>query len=183
MGAGVYFARGNYVGLARRVVIILVDLAMLYGLYGALVILFVTLTVGFNSTFFLIYVICAWLYLTVFKASRIRTVGYWLTGSRVVDLQGRRPSVFRMTFRLLLWLLGPFNLVFDLLWSGIDEDRQTLRDRFAGTCVINHSAEPIGTADIHLMHYNALGLTLMYPRVMRPEDSESESPTEPDEAT
>ena len=77
-----------------------------------------------------------------------------------------------MTFRLLIWLLGPFNLLFDLFWSSLDDDRQTLRDRFAGTCVFNNQAEPIGTAEIHLTHYNAFGFALIYSRVMRPKVAE-----------
>lgn len=84
-----------------------------------------------------------------------------------------------MTFRMLLWAFGPFNLLFDLLWSGIDDDRQTLRDRFAGTCVVKNRAEPIGTAEIHLTYYYAFGFALMYPRVMRRKRAESETAPEP----
>lgn len=83
--------------------------------------------------------------------------------------------MFRMTFRMLLWTFGPLNLLFDLLWSGIDDDQQTLRDRFAGTCVVRKRAKPIGTAEIHLIHYYAFGFALMFPRVMRPRITESES--------
>ncbi len=167
IGVGVYFALDDYVGIMRRVVILVVDLAVLIVMYIVFAALFTTLAGDLNGTFILIYLLCVWAYLTVIKASRIRTVGYWLTGSRILNLRGKRPSIFRMTFRMLLWAFGPFNLLFDLLWSGIDDDRQTLRDRFAGTCVVKNRAEPIGTAEIHLTYYHALGFALMYPRVMR----------------
>jgi uncharacterized RDD family membrane protein YckC len=88
-----------------------------------------------------------WAYEVVLKRSTVRTVGYRLTGCRIVNLQGERPSLFALTFRSLLWLFGPFNLLFDLLWCGIDDDRQTLRDRFAETCLINEGAMPIGTGE------------------------------------
>ncbi len=183
LGTGVYFAANEYVGIMRRVVILVVDLAVLVGVYIGFATLFIAITGDLNGTFILIYVGFAWAYLTILKASRIRTVGYWLTGSRILNLRGKRPSIFRMTFRVLLWAFGPFNLLFDLLWSGIDDDCQTLRDRFAGTCVVNNHAEPIGTAEIHLTHYNAFGFALMYPRVMRPKNTESHAPTERTKAT
>lgn len=164
LGVGVYFAPEDYVGILRRAVIVVVDLAVLVLLFFAVAVLGGVL----NGTLTLVYLFCVWAYLTVVKASRIRTVGYRLTGARILNLRGTRPSVFRMTFRLLLWLLGPFNLVVDLLWSGIDKDRQTLCDRYAGTCVAKARAEPIGTAEVHLACYCALGLALWYPRVARP---------------
>jgi uncharacterized RDD family membrane protein YckC len=179
LGTGVYFAPDDYVGIIRRVIIMTVDLAVLVGVYILFAAAFIAMADDLNGTFILIYIAFAWVYLTVLKASRIRTVAYWLTGSRILNLRGKRPSVFRMTFRELLWAIGPFNFLLDLLWSGIDDDRQTLRDRFAGTCVVKRRAESMGTAEIHLMRYYAFGFALMYPRVMRPRDAELQTPTEP----
>jgi uncharacterized RDD family membrane protein YckC len=76
-----------------------------------------------------------WIYEVVLKRSAMRTIGYRLTGCRIVNLQGQPPSLFALTFRAFLWMFGPFNLLFDLFWCGIDDDRQTLRDRFAETCL------------------------------------------------
>lgn len=171
LGRGVYFAPGDYVGTMRRIVILVVDLGVLLGMYLVLATLFMMISGELNTSFKLIYLLCVWAYLTILKASRIRTLGYRLTGSQIINLRGKKPSIVRMTFRLLLWSLGPFNLIFDLLWSSIDDDYQTLRDRFAGTCVVNNDAKPIGTAEIHLMYYDACGWALMYPRVMRPKRS------------
>jgi uncharacterized RDD family membrane protein YckC len=150
---------------------LIVDLTVLVGCALLLGMASVVLSSDSDVAFALLFIGFTWAYLTVVKASRIRTVGYRLAGARIVNLRGRRPSVMRMTFRLLLWVFGPLHLVLDLLWSGIDDDCQTLCDRFAGTCVVNSRAEPIGKAEIHLVHYNAFGFALMYPRVMRPKDS------------
>lgn len=109
-----------------------------------------------------------WLYAVLLKRSPLRTVGYWLTGCQLVNLQGQRPSLFALTLRSLLWMLGPFNLLLDLIWCGIDDDRQTLRDRFAGTCLVNVGAIPIGTGEIHLTYFDIGSFNLMYPRVVHP---------------
>ncbi len=178
LGTGTYFAPGDYVGIMRRLVILAVDLAVLVVLYFVFIIgFFVVLgdEGDGGGWFMLTYAASVWLYMTLLKASKVRTVGYWLADARIVDLRGKRPSIFRMTLRAMLWVLGPFNLLFDLLWAGIDEDRQSLRDRFAGTCIIRHRAESIGTAEIHLMHYNAGGFALKYARVMRPKNANTAS--------
>ena len=54
--------------------------------------------------------------------------------------------------------------------SGLDsmDDRQTLRDRFAGTCLINDGANPIGTGEIHLTYFDIGYFNLAYPRVVHP---------------
>ena len=168
LGKGVYYAADDYIGIMRRIAILAVDLTVLI-LLGFILILITTEPLDDpTDSFWFAYVALAWTYLTILKPSKVRTVGYWLTGARIVNLRGQRPSILRMTFRLLVWLFGPFNLLFDLIWAGIDDDRQTLRDRFTGTCVIKHGAEPVGTGEIHLTYYNAFGLTLTYPRVSRP---------------
>ena len=110
LGEGVYFASDDYVGIMRRVVILVVDLAVLVVVYFALATPLIAMTGDLSETFLLIYCLCVWAYLTVLKASTLRTVGYRLTGSRILNLRGQRPSIYRMTFRLLLWAFGPFNL-------------------------------------------------------------------------
>jgi uncharacterized RDD family membrane protein YckC len=167
LGTGVYFDAADYVGIGRRIVILLVDslvLAVLFAIF-TLVWLFVGgPPIAFAIGVFAIF----WVYEVVLKRSTVRTVGYRLTGCRIVNLQGERPSLFALTFRSLLWLFGPLNLLFDLLWSGIDDDRQTLRDRFAETCLINDGATPIGSGEIHLTYFDIGTLNLYYARVTHP---------------
>lgn len=175
LGEGVYFAPADYVGLRRRLVIFVVDGAVLVGLM--FVIAFLSLFVfedysedSSGERLFWIWYSCVWLYLTVIKASPIRTVGYWVTGTRILTLRGTRPSVFRMTYRLLLNFYSPFNLFFDLMWVGVDQDRQSLTDRFAGTCVVRKHAEPVGRSEIHFAYYTALCFCYFYPRVIPPRE-------------
>jgi uncharacterized RDD family membrane protein YckC len=175
---GVYFAINDYVGILRRLAILAIDLVVLFFVYLVVGVPYYIVVGELDGILGLLIAICVWFYLTVIKASKIRTVGYRLTGSRILTLHGTRPSILRMTFRMLLWVLGPFNFLFDLLWSGIDDAHQTLRDGFAGTCVVRNHAKPIGEGEIHLTHYDALGFALQYPRVMRPKPSVSETADE-----
>jgi uncharacterized RDD family membrane protein YckC len=85
-----------------------------------------------------------------------------------VNLQGERPSLFALTFRAMLWLFGPFAMLFDILWSGMEIDRQSLRDCLAGTYVVRSKSEPIGIGPIIYAKYFLMGYNLMYPRVKRP---------------
>ena len=175
LGEGVFYAPGDCIGILRRIVILIVDSVVLYAIYYASAYLCIALTNDLTDTYFLYYYLFVWAYLTILKASKLRTVGYWLANARIVNLRGKRPSVFRMTYRLLFWVVGPFVFIFDLMWVATDDDRQTLRDRFAGTCVVKNNAEPMGTAEIHMTYYSALGYNLMYPRVMRLEGDDSKT--------
>jgi uncharacterized RDD family membrane protein YckC len=111
--------------------------------------------------------IFVYVYLAILKPSRVRTLGFWLTGVRIVNHKGQRPSVFRMTFRLMLWILGPINPIIDFLWLGGDDHRQTLRDKFAGTYVIKRDATPVGQGIRRAAYYSLMGATLIF-REIRP---------------
>ena len=134
LGEGVYFAHDDYVGMMPRVVILVVDLAVLvaaliigYGICFLISAILEDITDVLNSVFALLYLFFVWVYLTILKSSRVRTVGYRLTGCRIVN-------------------------------------------RYAGTCVVKKHAKPIGTAEIHLIYYNAMGFAFAFPRVMAPMD-------------
>jgi uncharacterized RDD family membrane protein YckC len=171
LGSGVYFAPDDYVGIGRRIIIFLVDALVLATALFFLATLWSIVLGRFQGVLMVTALLLVWLYEVVLKRSDFRTVGYRLAGCRIVDLHGQRPSLFALTFRWLLWTFGPSVLLFDLMWSGIDDDRQTLRDRYAGTCLIKHSAVPIGTGEIHLAYYDTGSLNLMYPRVTHPKVS------------
>jgi uncharacterized RDD family membrane protein YckC len=167
LGTGVYYAPGDYVGFWRRVVILIVDsLALGFGL--TLLYLGWSLAIPRYPTFFLLSAIAfAWWYEVLLKRSRFRTLAYWLMDCKIVNLQGERPGLFALTLRSLL-VFGPIHYLLDLLWSGIDEDRQTLRDRYCKTCLVKVNAEPIGTGDVQLTQYFAAGFSLAYPHVLHP---------------
>ncbi len=168
LGDGVYFASDAYVGIGRRLLILIVDAAVLifaYILFWSACFFLLHDPVG---PFLLAVVAITWIYLAVVKQSELRTVGLRMTDARVVTLRGQKPSILRMTFRMMLWMFGPFNFIYDLVWTGPDNECRTLRDCFAGTCVVNHTAKSVGTAEIHLVHYHAFGFNLTYPRACRP---------------
>jgi uncharacterized RDD family membrane protein YckC len=168
MGDGVYYAASDYVGLWPRIVILIVDtLVLAVGL--VLLAMLVNLIVPADAVqgiFMLLAVAFVWWYEVPLKRSRFRTLGYWLTGCKIVNLRGEPPSYFMLTFRALMWALGPFSFLFDLLWCGIDDDRQTLRDRFSSCCLVKVNAEPIGQGQVQFTRFFAGGFALMYPRVV-----------------
>ncbi|QDT98232.1 RDD family protein [Gimesia aquarii] len=169
LGEGVYFTSDDYIGIMRRIIIFMVDVTVLILLQALITIVHDLLTGDYVSeTPIWIWLFCVWGYLTVVRASRIRTVGYWVTNSKIVNLRGNKPSVFRMTYRLLLSTFMSFNYIYDLMWSAVDEDRQSLTDRFAGTCVVKKNSAPQGRSEIHLANYCALGFIYVYQRVTRP---------------
>ena len=166
LGTGLYYAEHDYIGLGKRLLIWAVDFCVLAAGLGIKNLLSHSLPPGdaSNMVLSLGLSVFAYVYLTVIKASRFRTLGYRLLGAKVVTFRGERPSMFRMTLRLGLWILFSYR---DLIWIGIDQDRQSLRDRFARTCVIKENANSVGEAPIHLAYYQAFCYSLMLPTVCR----------------
>jgi uncharacterized RDD family membrane protein YckC len=177
MGDGVYYAKGDYVGFWPRVAILIVDSLVLFVGLVLMSIAQQILVPRFPAVFLMAAAVFVWGYEVPLKRSRFRTLGYLLTGAKIVNLQGQPPSLFLLTFRAAMWMLGPFNFLFDLMWSGIDDDRQSLRDRFASTCVVRVNAQPIGSGHVQLTRFFAGGFALMYPIVVHPKDSSTPQAT------
>ena len=111
----------------------------------------------------------AYLYLTMLKRSRIRTLGYILTGVRIVGIEGKRPSLLQMTVRMVPLMPVPWSLLFDLGWMVDDPRRQTLRDKWAGTFVVRRKAKPVGTAPVRYKRIGFSGVFLIFPEIGRVE--------------
>lgn len=162
----VVFADGDYVGLFRRFVIILVDGALVWFALIPLTWLWYDVIDRVGDPYDQLlwsWIGFCYVYLAILTPSRIRSVGLWVTGARIVDHKGHPSSVIRMTFRSFLWLLGgPFNPVIDLLWLGSDQHRQTLRDKCAGTYVVNRRAAPVGHGKRTSAYYNFMGVLLIF---------------------
>ena len=169
------YRREDYVGAIRHIVIIAVDLA---------VILFVVFPLGFIPAFvadsqsirsesflFVGPLFLTWLYLTVLKPSRIRSPGYWVTGSRIVTIYGEKPSTLRMTIRLaatVYWFSLPLGtFLVDFMWPTVDEERQMLRDLYCGTRIVRNRATPVAQGRIVNSFYTAMGYSLMYSSVQK----------------
>ena len=174
LGNGAYYESDDYAGFMRRIGVLVIDTIVILIAGVLLWIPLLTISWNLNQTFepsglfFLLWAVLIWVYLVPLKRSRLRTIGYRLFGLMIVTTRGERPSLFTMTFRMLMWLFGPFNFVLDLIWLGADTEGQSLRDCYAGTYVLRNGAEPIGFAPVHLTRYNGAGLTLAYPRGVRP---------------
>jgi len=161
----VLYADSDYVGLFRRFVIVVVDGAVvLFAFFMLFVVWYVAIDPIEEANAPLMWILLAftYVYLAILKPSRLRTLGFWLTGARIVNHKGQPPSIIRMTFRLMLWVLGPFNPIIDLLWLGGDRHRQTLRDKFAGTYVIKQGASPVGHGKRRAAYYTLMGATFIF---------------------
>lgn len=161
----VVYADGDYAGLFRRLIVVVVDMLVLVAVLFMVLIVAALFEDGGEDAVALLmwlWVAFVYLYLAVLKPSRVRTAGYWLTGVRIVTHKGERPSVLRMTFRLLLWGFGPVNPLVDFFWLGGDHHRQTMRDKFAGTYVIKRHAAPVGRGKRVTAYYNFLGMSLVF---------------------
>ncbi len=162
---GVLYSDSNYAGLFRRFVIVIVDAAVVFfaGMTFAFLWYYVLDPFGDPDAM----LIWSWggfsyVYLAVLKPSPVRTLGFWLTGVRIVNYKGTAPSLIRMTFRLFLWVLGPINPVIDFFWLGGDRHKQTLRDKFAGTYVIKCRASPIAYGKRKAAHYHVMGFIFIF---------------------
>ena len=168
LGDGVYFNPHDYVGFGRRLLIFIIDVPLLVMIQAVMAMVWAVAIGEFTPTFSLLALLTTWLYVVPLKRSRFRTLGYRLLGCKLVTFQGTRPSLIALTFRSLLWIVGPLNFLLDIIWCSLDDDRQTMRDRFSGMCLVRNNAEPIGTGEVHLAYLNTLGYNFAYPRVVHP---------------
>ncbi len=168
LGDGVYFDANDYIGFSPRLVILAVDTIVLQVIAWILAFIWINIAGDYNGVFVAMLLFASWLYVVPLKRSKFRTIGYRITGAKLVTLQGTRPSLTMMTFRSLLWMFGPCNVVLDLIWCGIDDDRQTMRDRFSNMCLVKNDADPIGNGEVHLAYFNAFSYSLAFPHVVHP---------------
>ena len=77
------------------------------------------------------------LYFTVLQAIRGWTPGKLLLDLRVIDSQGRPPSLLRSLLRSLGFLLSGLLLGLGFLWVGLDRQRRALHDYLASTYVVS----------------------------------------------
>lgn len=163
----VYYHRADHLGVMRRLVIDFVDttLALIVSLIWTFIVI-AFLDDALAALVSLIgWTIIWFLYFVALKGSRFRTLGYVITGARIVNLRGERPGYLALTARLAFAMLGPANFLIDLLWISSDPGHQALRDKFAHTYVIRNDAVPAGTGRIVYPTYMAFGWTLMFAEV------------------
>jgi uncharacterized RDD family membrane protein YckC len=167
---GVYFVRSDYAGVGRRLVILVIDGSLLLFVFLATMVSYHVLTpqspTGFHAHV-LGYILASFLYLAVVARSRLGTLGYLVTGVRVVNLCGHVPSLSAMAYRSLFAVLGPLNGLLDLVWLSGDPNRQSIRDKLAGTYIVRRSAQPAGRGRLRHVTLSLFGYTLMVSEVGR----------------
>ena len=165
---GVYYDRNDYAGVARRLLIDLIDVPVALALCVLVVGVAWTLMPEVEDSPGVLLLPCGaiWFYYFVLlKRSRFRTLGYIAAGARIVNLEGGRPSVLSLLGRLFFAFLGPVNVLVDLFWLTGDAHRQALRDKFAGTYVVRQQATPAGTGVIVIRTYMLWGMTFLFREV------------------
>ena len=164
---GVLFARSDCAGISRRIFAGVVDLAvvLLFGAFWWPVCFLTVPDPGIATSLWVGSVfIAASLYFAGLKRTELCTVGYRLAGIRVVGLDGEPPRLWPMFVRFafcVVWLLtGSTLFLVDLFWIGGDEQRQTIRDKLAGTVVIRRAAKPVARGRQAVRFYTFVGLSL-----------------------
>ncbi len=67
-----------------------------------------------------------------------------------------------MILRAFLLLIGPFELITDIIWLTSETTKQTLRDKYVGTYVVNKNSLPVGKSKLQNVTLGFMGATLMY---------------------
>jgi uncharacterized RDD family membrane protein YckC len=175
---GVYYRREDYAGVIRRLLIEGIDFSVASFVSFALTVLLLDILAQGRNTeqqladSLLWIIVIVWptvwfVYLVILKRTRIRTLGYLIGRARIVNLQGNRPGLGALTIRLAFATIGPINVIIDLFWITGDDDRQALRDKFAGTYVIDKDAQPAGRGKIVYRTYSLLW-NFLFREVQRP---------------
>jgi uncharacterized RDD family membrane protein YckC len=166
----VYYRREDYLGVARRFLIDLVDFPVALFLSLSVIGAVWTFVADLEDWGVVLLLLCGavWFgYFVLLKGSRFRTLGYVIAGAQIVNLKGERPSFLSLTGRLLFALAGPLNFFFDILWLTGDADRQAFRDKFASTYVVRRNARPAGVGTIVFRTYMFSGMTFLFKEVRR----------------
>ena len=167
---GVYYDREAYAGFWLRLIVDVIDISVIMIISILSTALFMRV---FTPSEQLIPVICLlwstlwFIYFVLLKRSNFGTLGYKLCKVRVVNLRGNRPCILALTFRLIFAIIGPMNMLLDLIWLSGDENRQALRDKFAQTYVVKKNATPIGTGKITYCDFDLWSWRVMFREVKR----------------
>jgi uncharacterized RDD family membrane protein YckC len=163
---GVYYAENDVAGLVARLVALGVDVLLVALGWGVLSLAASLLELPQSAANVPAFVL-AWGYLAWLKRSPMGTLGYRLCRLEVVDLSGERVSLATSTTRFLFLFWGPLNFLIDLIWLSHDANRQSLRDKIAGTYVVRRGSGPVGSGPISYPTYFVATLSFVVPEVQR----------------
>ncbi len=177
---GVYYHKEAYAGFLLRLMIDLIDLFIVLALCAlstVLVLLIIQMltskdnlievNISLAYTILITWILVWFAYFVLLKHSKFGTVGYRIGHVKIVNLQGNDPSVYSLTLRLMFAVIGPVNILLDLLWIPSDPHRQSLRDKFASTYVVKLNAQVAGRGKIIFRRYSIMGWNLLFREVDR----------------
>jgi len=138
---------GRAAGFVTRLIAYVIDaviVAAMIALGGWIAVLLdnllTTLNVETRSTLAAIYVflipVIAALYYVVFWSLTGRTVGKWFMGLKVVNPEGRPPTIARSFVRLFGYLVSAVVFWLGYVWVLIDGERKAWHDHMANTYVV-----------------------------------------------
>lgn len=151
---GVAYQQDDYAGLARRVVAGGIDFVIILFLPAVLSLPFSGLLELMPGLALLWWLVVPWLYLVVLKRSRLRTLGYRIADVKVIDLQGGRPKLWRLTLRALFSFCGPLAPFLDFFWISGNPQKRALRDVVAQTYVVRSNAHPVSQVSLRYQVYD-----------------------------
>ena len=163
---GVFYDKSDYAGIGLRLLIMLVDTAVLSVMFALIYYSALVLDIMGPQVLYA-FVFTSYAYLALLKRSKVRTIAYRLFNTRIVDLAGNPPSIWKMTLRYVFLLGGPFNVLMDLVWLSGERDKQSIRDKFAATYVVKNSAKPIGKGTITTSLMDLFGYSMFFREVSR----------------
>jgi uncharacterized RDD family membrane protein YckC len=160
---GVAYQQEDYAGLGRRMLAAGIDFVVILFLPGILWMPFEGLLPEYLALVWWPGVV--WLYLVVLKHSPVRTLGYRIAGVKVVNLQGGRPGLWRLTTRALFAFGGPLAPILDFFWIPGNPQKRALRDLFGQTYVVRNDAQPVSRVSLQYSTYDiwALNFVLLEP--------------------
>lgn len=122
-------------------------------------------------------------YGSLLRATPFGTLGYMLTGIRLVDVTGRSPGIWRVTKRFIIALLGiiPFGATFFLCLRS--PKRQAVHDRLCQTWMVRARAQPAGAAVITHRVQTIGTWVWQYVDVEAPEAAEAANSSRPANST
>jgi uncharacterized RDD family membrane protein YckC len=175
---GAVYALSDHAGFVQRLLIDVVDFSLVGAVW--LVLTWLGEQLGLPASIARgAAVLLAWGYLAALKVTPSGTLGYRLLHVKLVDLQGNSVKLWKASLRFLLLFLGPANFLFDIFWLTSDPNRQTLRDKIAGTYVIREHAVPVDRGPITYPMYFVGSLSFVIPEVLRRDEKAAGSAGKP----
>ena len=167
---GVYYDRAAYAGFWVRLIVDVIDISVIMTISIISTTLFMRVFSPSEQLIPILFLLWAglwFIYFVLLKRSSFGTLGYKLCKIRIVNLSGDRPSIIALALRLIFAIIGPLNILLDLIWLSGDDNRQALRDKFAQTYVVKKNTNPIGTGKIIYSDFDLWGWRMIFREVKR----------------